>query len=183
MKKALIIVLILVALAFVGQLLWIAFYGKGAALVFAPKKTPVMVVVDGSEAVRVPAGGFLELKMSTGDHSLRLELGSGSIEHRITIKTGNELFGLPVIAEQCFAALDVTASLYKRAAAEQPKRLPHVSKRYREQKPFQIPLNYYYREQDLPPSTKETVGVYLFLTLPCGLLDKSDSELVRALGF
>ncbi len=123
-------------------------------------------------------GGFRKVGAHLGEDS------GGSIQHQLIIETGHDQFGLPVLAEQCFAALDVTASLYQRTAgAGQPIRLPHVSRRYREQEPFRIPRNYYYREQDLPDSTKETVGVYLFLTLPCSHLDKPDTDLVRALGF
>jgi len=177
--------LIIVALALLvllGQYLWFYVFAKAEGLVFAPARTPVLAVVDGGEAVRVPAGEVGRFELTLGAHRVRLQLGGASLAHALTIKAAHERIVLPVAAPQCFATLDVTTSHYQRSSqAGQPPSLPLLTDRHTEAEPFALPANVFFSQQDLPERANAQAGVYLFRPVACQLLGLPNEDLVKTI--
>ena len=184
MKKAIIIILALVLLAFLGQYLWFYVFGKAEGLVFAPPRAPVLATVDGGEPVRVPAGRVGTVPLTQGAHKVKLQVGGASVEHVVTVQAAYERIVLPALDPQCFVTLDVTTSHYQRPSqAGQAPALPHVTQRHTEAGPFKLPATAHLSEADLPDRTQDQTGAYLFRPAACALLSLSDADLLGGLGY
>ena len=183
MKKILISVLVLAALGVAGQFVWLHYYGDGTGFVFAPARTPVQVQLDGRTAIRVPAGDIQAMALPLGAHRIQIELAGTSIEHELTIEDSQDIYALPVLAEQCFVTLDVTRSHYTKGGKAKGAQAPYVTKRHRQSEAFKLTKGHFYRESDLPETTQKSVGVYLVRELPCSRMHLADDLLLESLGY
>ena len=183
MKKVIISVLALAVLGMAGQFVWLHYYGDGTGFVFAPTRTPIQVQLDGSSVIRVPAGDVQAMALSRGSHRIKIELAGASIEHELIITGAQDIFALPVLAEQCFVTLDVTRSHYTKGGKAKGAQAPYVTKRHRQSEAFKLAKGHFYREADLPETTQKSVGVYLVRELPCSRMHLADDLLLESLGY
>jgi hypothetical protein len=160
----------------------------GTMVLFAPADAPVTVIVDDGAPVALAPGEVRRLEAEHGAHTVRT--ADGAVTRTVTVESGRQLRGVPLIAEQCFVELDVTMSHYGESAGRER---PTISQSFRHAEPFAVANVWPLTESELPSHTTDRVRsdgtyadvqlVHLFRTVPCAAMDAGADATLAALGY
>lgn len=168
-RKAFIILFVLILVVLIGQILWVSLHPKGGVVVFAPADSAARVRI-GEETGTVEPGASQVFALSRGSHRIDIQ-SAESISHELDLEEASDLWVVPAAREQCFEELDVTGSHY----GAQSK--PHVMQRYARTEPFLISREFYFSESELPATAPDPPQrVYLLRLIPCGPPDTGDDD-------
>ncbi|HET6583857.1 MAG TPA: hypothetical protein VFG69_10420 [Nannocystaceae bacterium] len=160
----------------------------GTIVVLAPPEAATRVRIDGGEAIEISAGEVKRIPAAHGVHDVDIETPAALHRHA-EVKSGRQLRGVPTLASQCFAELDVTLSHYGETAGKRP---PEVVKITQETDVFALPSVFPLAESELPDHLTDRVGadgelahvqlMQLYRTVPCATKDDPQAAL-RFLGY
>jgi hypothetical protein len=136
-------------------------------VVFAPIDA-VRITVDGQPAVTIKGKSFRSFPVGPGKHTV--EVGGRSLQLELS---AYDRMVVPVVADQCYAALDVSLSHYGKHARPIA---PAVERRMRHSEPFMLPRGLYLSESDLPNSLKQGERALLLRSAACDALDAMEAR-------
>jgi len=160
----------------------------GEIVVFAPPDAAARVRIDGGAPIELAPGEIRRVTLGHGTHDVDIEAPQALHRHA-TIESGRQLRGVPTLATQCFAELDVTLSHYGESAGKEPPKVVKVDEYEGE---FEAPSPYALTESELPKQLVDKVNrsgeivdvqlQQLYRTVPCAT--KADPQAtLRALGY
>lgn len=169
-----------------GALGYMFFLDPGEAHVVCPVDRAIEVKLDHEDPVPVDPGDHVTLRMSRGEHAVRVMDHStdGVVTHRLDVGSGFFEMVLPAAPQQCFVRLDMTEYTYPLYRLKDGEGLsPVVYETYRETEPFKLPSSTYLSEDEMPASLESGSSAYLLLDFPCDRLEGTDEEILHELGF
>jgi hypothetical protein len=160
----------------------------GEIVVFAPPDAAARVRIDGGEPIDLKPGEIRRLQAGHGAHDVQVEVPQ-ALQRQPTLESGRQSRGVPTLATQCFAELDVTLSHFGESAGKEPPKVLHITE---ESDVFEVPGPFALSEAELPDhltdkvnSDGEIVHVQLqqlFRAVPCTTKDDPQAAL-RFLGY
>lgn len=156
--------------------------GKGDIELVAPGDADLKYSLDNGPQQTLKAGTHAKLPVEQGKHALELESTYGKAQRSVEITNGFQDLLVPADDGQCFVVLDVSRSHYQYGSKTADK-YPKVKARVKSSDTYDLPGSLYYSEKSLPASLKEGNACNLLLEVECKHLDKSDSELMVAMGY
>lgn len=156
--------------------------GKGDLELVAPADAELSYTVDNGPKRTLTAGNHVKLPVEQGKHALELESTYGKAQRTVEVTNGFQHLLVPADDGQCFVVLDVSRSHYQYGSKTADK-YPTVKARVKSSDTYDLPGSLYFSEKSLPASLKEGNACNLLLEVECKHLEKSDSELMVALGY
>ena len=160
----------------------------GELVVFAPPDAAARVRIDGGEPIELAPGEVRRIQAGHGLHEVTIEAPQ-ALQRRPSIESGRQSRGVPTLAAQCFAELDVTLSHYGETAGKEPPKVLHVTQ---ETDVFEVPSPFALSEAELPDHLTDKVNrdgeivhvqlQQLFRAVPCATKDEPPAAL-RFLGY
>jgi len=156
--------------------------GKGDLEIVAPGDADLTYTLDNGKQQTLKAGNHAKLPVEQGKHGLTLESTYGKAERHVEVTNGFQHLLVPADDGQCFVVLDVSRSHYQYGSKAADK-YPTVKARVKSSDAYDLPGSLYFSEKSLPASLKEGNACNLLLEVECKHLEKSDAELMVALGY
>ncbi|MEW6433127.1 MAG: hypothetical protein AB1730_16610 [Myxococcota bacterium] len=156
--------------------------GKGDIELVAPADADLSYSLDSGPKGTVKAGGHLKIAVEQGKHGLELESAYGKAQRTVEVTNGFQHLLVPADDNQCFVVLDVSRSHYQYGSKTADK-YPTVKARVRSSDIYDLPGSLYFSEKSLPANLKEGRACNLLVEVECKHLEKSDSELMVAMGY
>lgn len=160
----------------------------GTIVVFAPPDAATRVRIDGGAPFDLAAGEVRRIPAGHGVHDVDVETPA-AIHLHAEVTSGRQHRGVPTLATQCFAELDVTLSHYGDTAGKQPPKVVRITQ---ESDVFEVPSVFPLGESELPDHLTDRVGrdgeiahvelMQLYRTVPCTAKDDPQAAL-RFLGY
>lgn len=160
----------------------------GEIVVFAPPDAPARVRVDGGAPIVLAPGEVRRIQAGHGVHDVQVE-APVALQRQPKIDSGRQSRGVPTLATQCFAELDVTLSHFGESAGKEPPKVLHITE---ESDVFEVPGPFALSEAELPDHLTDKVNgageivhvqlQQLFRAVPCTTKDDPQAAL-RFLGY
>lgn len=156
--------------------------GKGDIELVAPGDADLTYTLDNGKSATIKAGNHMKIPVEQGKHALELESTYGKAQRSVEVTNGFQHLLVPADDGQCFVVLDVSRSHFQ-YGSKTPAKYPTVKARVKSAEPYDLPGSLYFSEKSLPSSLKEGNACNLLLEVECKHLEKSDTELMVALGY
>jgi hypothetical protein len=160
----------------------------GELVVFAPPDVPARVRIDGGTPIDLQPGEVRRIQAGHGVHEVQVE-APVALQRQPKIESGRQSRGVPTLATQCFAELDVTLSHFGETAGKEPPKVVRITQ---ETDVFEVPSPFALSEAELPDHLTDRVNrdgeivsvqlQQLFRAVPCASKDDPQAAL-RTLGY
>ena len=154
--------LALLILSLGGAYLYFSNLPPSGEAVFLGPGVPVTLSIDGGPPIEISAKGRHEAKLGTGPHTVEV-VAPAKLERTFEVELHATVV-VPVLAEQCFATLDVSLSHYDLGGKQRPPRLVRTNSA---DVPFPLTSGHYTSMSDIPETRTSGASIIVLRSATC----------------